>query len=132
MCVSLLLVRYNDVAGVWRSNLLVSQMDLTLATKTERDSDSESSRERREDQKGGREREGGGGRQQAGTLLGLARNSSQAALMLKLILVHTQAHTQRPQHTHTRTHKWSQRTDFICRHDGAGEGQREREVESQS
>lgn len=56
MCVSLLLVRYNDVAGVWRSNLLVSQMDLTLATKTERDSDSESNRERSEEQKGERER----------------------------------------------------------------------------
>lgn len=51
------MVRYNDVAGVWRSNLLVSQMDLTLATKTERDSDNESGRERREEQKGGRERE---------------------------------------------------------------------------
>lgn len=59
MCVSLLLVRYNDVAGVWRSNLLVSQMDLTLATKTERDSDSEGSRERREEQRGGKETERG-------------------------------------------------------------------------
>lgn len=57
VCVCLLLVRYNDVAGVWRSNLLVSQMDLTLATKTERDSDSESGRERRGEEKRRRERE---------------------------------------------------------------------------
>lgn len=50
VCVCLLLVRYNDVAGVWRSNLLVSQMDLTLATKTKRDSDSESGREGRREE----------------------------------------------------------------------------------
>lgn len=119
MCECLLLVRYNDVAGVWRSNLLVSQMDLTLATKTERDSDSESGRERR-----GEEKKGARGRQQAGTLLELARNSSQAALMLKLILVHTLAHKHGTQHTHARTNGVSgQRKGERGREREAGHGE---------
>lgn len=41
-----------------------------------------------------------------------ARGSSQAALMLKLISVHTLAHKHRTQHTHARTNGVSGQTSF--------------------